>query len=368
MNIPFLDLHASYRDLQPELDSACRRILESGKYILGEEVEAFEREFADYCGSRHCVGVGNGLDALKLILRACRIGPGDEVIVPAHTFIATWLAVSDTGAVPVPVEPDPVTLNIDPERIPAALTDRTKAIIPVHLYGQPVDLDPIRSICRDRGIRVVEDAAQAHGARCRGRRVGGLGDAAAFSFYPAKNLGAFGDGGAVVTDDDELAEEVRLLRNYGSRVKYQHESSGVNSRLDPLQAAFLRVKLKYLDQWNDRRRAIAGRYLEALAGLPSLNLPRTQPHLEAVWHIFAVRHPRREELRQHLERRGIGTLIHYPVPPHRSGAYAKGGWRPGDFPLAEQIAGDILSLPLWPQMDPPSIQGVVAAIREFARD
>jgi dTDP-3-amino-3,4,6-trideoxy-alpha-D-glucose transaminase len=367
MNIPFLDLHRSTQDIRAELDSAYHRVMESGRYILGEEVEAFEREFAEYCGTKHCVGVGNGLDALGLILRAHRIGAGDEVIVPAHTFIATWLAVSGTGAVPVPVEPAPGTFNLDPEGVAAALTPRTKAILPVHLYGQPAEMAPIISLCRERGVKVIEDAAQAHGARYRGRRVGSLGDGAAFSFYPAKNLGALGDGGAIVTDSDELADQVRLLRNYGSRLKYRHEREGVNSRLDPLQAAFLRAKLKHLDRWNDHRCAIANRYLEGLKNLPGLILPWTPPHVDPVWHIFAVRHERRDALQSFLEKRGIGTLIHYPVPPHRSEAYAGRRWADVALPRTERIAAEILSLPLWPQMETASVDEVISAVADFAR-
>jgi len=366
MKVPFLDLKAAYQELRAELDAAYRRVMESGWYILGEEVEAFEREFAAYCGVKHCIGVGNGLDALHLILRGCGIGPGDEVIVPANTFIATWLAVSYAGAVPLPVEPNERTYNIDPQRIEAAITPRTRAIMPVHLYGQPADMDPILQIARQHGLKVIEDAAQAHGACYKGRRAGSLGDAAGFSFYPAKNLGAFGDAGAVVTNDDELADKVRILRNYGSRLKYYNEVKGFNSRLDPLQAAFLRVKLKYLDEWNERRRAVARRYLEELADIPELTLPFVPEWAEPVWHLFVVRHPRRDELQEYLARAGIGMLIHYAVPPHRSGAYAEPGRTDDNWPVTEQIANTVLSLPIGPHLEQQMQQEVISVLKAFA--
>lgn len=312
--IPFLNLRAPYRELQAELDAAYRRVMESGWYILGEEVEAFEAEYAAYIGVQHCVGVGNGLEALHLILRAYGIGPGDEVIVPANTYIATWLAVCYAGATPVPVEPVERTYNIDPARIETAITPRTRAIVAVHLYGQPADMDQINEIARRYGLKVIEDAAQAHGARHKGRRAGALGDAAGWSFYPGKNLGAFGDAGAVTTDDSDLAYRVRILRNYGSEVKYYNEFKGFNSRLDPLQAAFLRVKLAHLDDWNDRRQQIADLYLKALAA-SDLILPVTPAWAESAWHLFVVRCWRRDQLQRYLADQGIGTLIHYPVPP-----------------------------------------------------
>jgi len=347
--IPFLDLHAAYLELRAELDAAAQRVLASGWYILGAEVEAFEQEFAAYCETEHCVGVGNGLEALHLILRAYGIGPGDEVIVPANTYIATWLAVSYAGARPVPVEPDARTYNLDPALIEAAITPATKAILPVHLYGQPAEMDPINAVAARYGLKVIEDAAQAHGARYRGRRVGGLGDAAGFSFYPGKNLGALGDGGAVVTKDAELAERVRVLRNYGSRVKYHNEVKGFNSRLDELQAALLRVKLPVLDEWNQRRQDAAARYLDDLAG-SELGLPFAPEWAEPVWHLFVVRHPQREELQQRLQQAGIGTMIHYPVPPHLQPAYAEWGYGVGAFPLSEAIHREVLSLPMGPQL------------------
>ena len=362
MKVPFLDLRAPYLELKEELDAAYLRAMESGWYVLGREVRLFEEEFAAYCGAGRCVGVANGLDALHLILRSYGIGDGDEVIVPANTYIATWLAVSYAGARPVPVEPDERTYNIDPDRLEAAMTPRTRAVIAVHLYGQPADMDPIVEASRRHGLKVIEDAAQAHGARYKGRRVGALGDAAGFSFYPAKNLGAAGDGGAVVTDDAELADRVRVLRNYGSRVKYHNEVKGLNSRLDELQAALLRVKLSRLDEWNSRRRDVAARYLEALDGVPDLALPFVPGWAEPVWHLFVARHPQRDALQRHLADSGIGTLIHYPIPPHLSGAYAGEGWESGDFPITEAMAREILSLPMGPHLRESQVDEVARSI------
>lgn len=364
MIVPFLDLKPS-AGLQAELDAAYRRVMESGWYILGEEVAAFEQEFAAYCGVRCCVGVGNGLDALHLILRGYEIGAGDEVIVPANTYIATWLAVSYAGATVVPVEPDSRTYNLDPGRIAAAITPRTRAIIAVHLYGQAADMTAIRDVAQRHGVKVIEDAAQAHGARHRGRRVGGFGDAAGWSFYPGKNLGAFGDAGAVTTNDDQLAQRLRLLRNYGSQAKYYNEVKGMNSRLDPLQAAFLRVKLRHLDEWNDRRRAVAHRYRQGLEDVPELTLPFVPDWAEPVWHVFVVRHPRRDGLQKHLRQAGIDTLIHYPVPPHLSDAYAERGWRAGDFPITEGLAQSVLSVPIGPGLDAEAAAHVIDAVRSF---
>lgn len=365
MKIPFLDVKATYIELKEELDAAYHRVMDSGWYILGEEVEAFEREFADYCGAKHCIGVGNGLEALHLILRAYGIGEADEVIVPANTYIATWLAVSYSGATPVPVEPDPRTYNLDPQRIEDALTERTRAILPVHLYGQAAEMEPINEIARRRGLKVIEDAAQAQGACYKGRRTGSLGDAAGFSFYPGKNLGAFGDAGAVVTNDDHLADRIRLLRNYGSRVKYANEVKGFNSRLDPLQAAFLRVKLPHLDAWNVRRREIARVYLDNLYEIPGLILPFVPQWAEPIWHLFVVRHPRRDALQCYLTQRGIGTLVHYPVPPHLSSAYAGSGWRAGSYPITESLADSVLSLPIGPHLDASSCNEIIQAVRSF---
>lgn len=349
MTIPFLDLGAAYRDLQPQIDAAVARVLASGWYILGPEVEAFEAEWAAYCGAAHAVGLANGLDALTLALRALDIGPGDEVIVPSNTYIATWLAVSGVGATPVPVEPDPATHNMDPERIESALTPRTRALLPVHLYGQPADLDPILTIARRNGLRVIEDAAQAHGAAHRGRRIGAHGDIICWSFYPGKNLGAFGDAGAVTTDDADLAARVTLLRNYGSRQKYVNEEAGVNSRLDPLQAAVLRVKLEVLDDWTARRRAIAALYTEGLAGT-GLILPHVPEWADPAWHLYVVRSLDRDGVQKHLTEAGIGTLIHYPIPPHMQQAYAWLGLAPEALPLGRDLAAQVISLPIGPHL------------------
>ncbi len=366
MSVPLLDFSGPYDELKTELDDAYARFMRSGWYILGKEVDSFEEEYAGYCGAKHCIGVGNGLDALQLILRSWGIGPGDEVIVPSNTYIATWLAVSHAGAAPVPVEPDPRTFNIDPDLIEAALTSRTRAIIPVHLYGQPADMDPIMSLAEKHGLKVIEDAAQAHGARCRERRTGSIGHAAGHSFYPGKNLGAFGDGGAVTTDDAELADRVRALRNYGSCKKYYNDYQGFNSRLDELQAAFLRVKLAKLDEWNERRRAIARYYIDALRGIPDLIAPFTPSWAEPVWHLFVVRHPRRDELQEKLSAAGIGTLIHYPVPPHLSGAYAGGNDATGRLPVAENLAATVLSLPMGPHLKVEQAAEVAQAVREVS--
>ncbi|MBW4628879.1 MAG: aminotransferase class V-fold PLP-dependent enzyme [Brasilonema octagenarum HA4186-MV1] len=363
MQVPFLNLKAPYLELQQELDAAYRRVMESGWYILGQEVEAFETEFATYCGTQYCVGVGNGLEALHLILRAMEIGSGDEVIVPANTYIATWLAVTYAGAIPVPVEPDEKTYNINPEQIEAAITPNTKAIVAVHLYGQPANIDLINKIAKHHKLKVIEDAAQAHGARYKGRRVGGLGDAAGFSFYPGKNLGALGDAGAVTTNDCDLANKIRLLRNYGSRVKYFNEIKGFNSRLDELQAAFLRVKLTKLDEWNGRRDRVAKQYLEKLSCLTDLTLPFVPTWVEPVWHLFVVRHPKRYALEKHLKDLGIGTSIHYPVPPHLSDAYVD---QPhlGSFSITEQIAKDVLSLPISPHMTDEDVMRAIKVLQE----
>ena len=364
-NVPFLGMKPHYFELQAELDQAYQRVMDSGWYILGGEVEAFEHEFAAYVGAKHCVGVGNGLEALQLILMAWDIGPGDEVIVPANTYIASWLAVSYTGATPVPVEPNAATYNINPGLIEAAITPRTKAIMPVHLYGQPVEMDTIWEVAEQHGLKIIEDAAQGHGGRYRERMTGNLGDAAGFSFYPTKNLGAFGDAGAVVTNDDALADKVAVLRNYGSRTKYLNEVKGHNSRLDPLQAAFLRVKLKYLDEWNARRDKIAARYLDSLRNVPDLGLPHVPTDVTPIWHLFVVSHPERDRLQAHLKENGIGTMTHYPVPPHLSEAYQEMGFHAGDFPITEKMANTFLSIPIGPHLSMDDADYVIEKIREF---
>jgi dTDP-4-amino-4,6-dideoxygalactose transaminase len=366
MRVAFLDLKAPYEELKSELDAAYRRVMESGWYILGGEVEAFEFEFAAYCEAEHCIGVANGLDALILILRGYGIGPGDEVIVPTNTFIATWLAVTHAGANPVPVEPSVSTFNIDPLGIEAAITERTRAIIPVHLYGQPADMDRINAIACRYKLKVIEDAAQAHGARYKNRRVGGLGDAAGFSFYPGKNLGAIGDGGAVTTNDADLAKRIRVLRNYGSRVKYHNEVVGMNSRLDELQAALLRVKLARLDAWNQRRRNAAADYLRELGGLECLVIPFVPDWAEPVWHLFVVRHPHRDVLQKKLADAGIDTLIHYPIPPHNSEAYRQLGYQPHHFPIAQKIGEEVLSIPIGPHLTEEQALYVTGHIRQHS--
>ena len=359
--VPFLDLGAAYRELKPEIDAAVQRVLDSGWYILGPEVEAFEEEWADWCGAAHAVGLANGLDALTLALRALDVGPGDEVVVPSNTYIATWLAVTAVGATLVPVEPDPATYNMDASRVAAAITAATKVILPVHLYGQPADLDPILSLARERGIAVVEDAAQAHGARYKGRRIGAHGDIVCWSFYPGKNLGALGDAGAVTTNSADLADRIRVLRNYGSRVKYLNEVQGVNSRLDPVQAAVLRVKLQHLEAWASRRRDVAAAYTEALHS-SGLTLPFVPDWAEPVWHLYVVRSRARDALQKRLADAGVGTLIHYPIPPHMQAAYAGLGVPPDALPLARDMATEVLSLPMGPQLGMPAVRTVVEAI------
>ena len=361
MNIPFLDLRSYYDELQAPLDEAYHRVMHSGWYIHGEEVAAFEREFAEYCNAKHCIGVGNGLDALHMLLRAYEIGEGDEVIVPSNTFIATWLAVSHAGAIPVAVEPDLETYNIDPSLIEAAITPKTKAIIVVHLYGQPADMDPIMLLAETYGLKVIEDAAQAHGARYKGRRVGSLGHAAAFSFYPGKNLGAFGDGGAVTCHDDKIAEKVRMLGNYGSKVKYSHDLIGYNSRLDELQAALLRVKLRCLDDWNNLRRKAASEYLGEISN-KYLCMPFVPEWAEPVWHLFVVRCKQRDELQDFLHQNGIGTMIHYPIPAHLSKAYAEKYSRTVLLPRCEMMAKEVLSLPIYPNV---STNAVIQSIQRY---
>lgn len=358
--VTFLDLKAVNLAREAELKEAFDRVLNSGWYILGEEVKAFEREFSQYCEVEHTIGLSNGLDALHMILRAYDIGAGDEVIVPSNTYIATWLAATYAGATPVPVEPDPATYNMDPAKIEAAITPHTRAIIAVHLYGQAAAMDPIMEIAARHGLKVIEDGAQAHGALYKGRKVGGLGHAAGFSFYPGKNLGALGDAGAVTTNDAELARKIRVLVNYGSQVKYKNEVKGFNCRLDELQAALLRVKLPYLDAENSRRTQIAERYQRELGGL-GLTLPQVGADQASVWHLFVIRAAQRDVLQASLASQGISTMIHYPIPPHRQEAYADLNYKEGDFPLAEQIHREVLSLPIGPTMSDEDVSAVIAA-------
>jgi dTDP-4-amino-4,6-dideoxygalactose transaminase len=360
--IDFLNLKRVNAPHADAIAAGIARVLDSGWYVLGEECEAFETEFAAYCNVEHCVSVANGLDALYLILRAYGIGAGDEVIVPSHTFIATWLAVSHVGATPVPVEPDADTFTLNASLIEAAITPRTRAIMPVHLYGQPAAMDAINAVAAAHGLRVIEDAAQAHGARYHGQRAGSLGDAAGFSFYPGKNLGALGDGGAITTNDATLAATVRELRNYGSKVKYQHDVAGVNSRLDEIQAAVLRAKLPHLDAENTARAAVAAQYIDAFRG-SRVVAPVVRPGTEPVWHLFVVRCPERDGLQAHLKQRQIGTMLHYPRACHLQGAYASDHWPP--LPVAVRLQSEILSLPIAPYMTTEDVQIVVDAVRSF---
>jgi len=370
MSVPFVDLQAQYRAIKREVDEAIARVVESAAFILGREVEAFEAAFADYLGARFCVGVNSGTAAIQLAVTACGIGAGDEVIVPANTFFATAEAVSTAGATPVFVDADPISYTIDVNRIEAAITERTRAIIPVHLYGQPADLDPIFELAARHDLSVIEDAAQAHGTLYKGRRVGALGRANCFSFYPGKNLGAYGEGGAVVTDDAEVARRVRLLREHGSEQKYRHEIVGYNFRLEGIQGAVLNVKLKHLDGWNDLRRAHAARYQELLAeangGGNSLVLPQELPYARHIYHLYVVQTEARDALQKHLSAAGIQTGIHYPVPVHLQPAYNSLGYRQGDFPAAERQAARVLSLPMFPELTDEQITRVAEIVRSFA--
>jgi len=368
VKLPYYDFRQVNEPYFEAYLAATRRVLESGRYILGPEVEAFEAEYAAYVGTKHCIGTGNGLDALVLILEGYkvlgRLNPGDEVIVPGNTYIASILAVSRAGLTPVPVEPDEETFNLDPERIAAAVTPRTRAILPVHLYGQCADMTRINAVAREFGLLVVEDAAQSQGATHRGVTSGALGDAAGHSFYPGKNLGAIGDAGAVTTDDAELATAVRALRNYGSEQKYHNRYKGCNSRLDELQAAFLRVRLPHLDGENDARRRVAERYLAGIDN-PALKLPRIGDGNQHAWHIFAIRCAHRDELQAYLAERGIGSVIHYPVPPHRQPAYAE--WSHLSLPISERIHREELSLPIGPTLSEEKATTVVECLRNYSK-
>lgn len=362
--VNFLDLKASYDELALELEVAILRASRSGWYIGGKETELFEADFSAYTEAKYCVGVGNGLDALTLALRALDIGPGDEVILPSNTYIATWLAVSAVGATPIPAEPLKGSYNLDANIVESHITSRTKAIMPVHLYGMPVDMDAICQLSQKYGLFVIEDAAQSHGAKVRDKRIGSHGNIVAWSFYPGKNLGALGDAGAVTTNDVYLANRVRELGNYGSSIKYFNEVRGVNSRLDPIQAAVLAVKLKYLDEWNMRRQKIAQLYSNALVNLPIV-LPQTPDWAESVWHLFVIATPERDLLQAHLTKAGVQTLIHYPVPPHRQVAYDDLGLNKGSLPLAERYANELLSLPIGPQMEMQDVEKVIEVITDY---
>ena len=363
-NIPFVELKTQFDNIETEILSAIDEVLTSSWYILGEQGKAFEREFATYVQAQYAVGVGSGTEAIHLALMAVGVGHGDEVITVANTCIPTVAAISAAGAIPELIDVDPDTLTMDPEQLEPAISEKTKAIVPVHLYGHPCDMDPILEIAGKHRIPVVEDCAQAHGAMYKGKSCGTFGTAASFSFYPSKNLGAYGDGGAVVTDDDELADALRKLRNYGEEERYYHSLKGVNSRLDEIQAAILRVKLKYLDDWNDQRRELADAYRSKLADLP-ITLPAEMPWARHNYHLFVIRSPRRDELHTYLKDRGISTLMHYPVPIHLQSAYSDLGIGEGSFPVAEKACNEVLSLPLYPELSLENIERICEALREF---
>lgn len=364
MNVPFLTFRPMEHEIDADLRAAFERVYQNSWYILGREDEAFEQAFANYCGTRYCVGLGNGLDALTLSLEALGVGEGDEVLVPSNTFIATALAVTKTGATPVFVEPDIRTFNMNPDEITGKITKRTKAVIPVHLYGQACDMDRILSVAKQYGLYVVEDCAQAHGAVYKDRRVGAFGDIAAFSFYPGKNLGALGDGGGIVTDDEELAKRVRALGNYGSDYKYHHIYLGGNSRLDEMQAAFLSAKLPYLEKMNQERRRIADRYLHEITN-PDVVLPYVISDAVPVWHVFGIRCKRRDEMEAYLNENGIGTNKHYPIPIHLQDCYQNLGFKEGDYPVAEEISRTQLSIPLYFGMTKEEQDYVIEKINAF---
>lgn len=362
MNVPFLNLHSTYEELKPEIELGIKKFFDDGHYILGNPVENFENEFASFTDSKFCVGVADGLDSIYLALKALEIGIGDEVIVPTNTFIATWLAVSQVGAKIIPVEPDIDTCLIDLKKVEQKITSNTKAIIPVHLYGNPVDMDALLTIAGKFNLKIIEDAAQAHGAQINQRKIGSHGDIVCWSFYPGKNLGGYGDGGAITTNDFELSERIRTLRNYGSKVKYVHQVKGFNSRLDTLQSVFLSIKLKKLSEWNKRRENIANYYLESLSNTP-LILPKLSLNALSSWHLFVVRYKNRNHLQEYLSSKGIQTLIHYPIPPHKQDAYSSDFQ--DDFPIAEEMANTVLSLPIGPHLEFENVKYVVQIIKEY---
>lgn len=367
MSIPFVDLRTQYQSIKSEVDEAVLAVFGRGDFILGQDVRLLEEEFATFCGVKHAIGVDSGLSAIDVALRAFNIGEGDEVITVANTYIATTLGVSATGATPVLVECDPATYNIDPSKIEAAITDKTRAIVPVHLYGQTVDMDPILEIAKKHDLYVLEDAAQAHGAHYKGQRAGSMGDAAMFSFYPGKNLGAYGDGGMVVTNNDEAAETMRMFRNYGQSQKYHHEIKGYNRRLDTVQAAVLRIKLRYIDDWNAARNRHAAYYTEKLAETGFV-LPVVAEHSESIWHLFVIRTNKREQLMAYLNERGISSGIHYPIPIHMQNAYSEMNHLKGQFPLTEQYASEIVSLPMFPELTIEQLDYVIDALKVFDQE
>jgi dTDP-4-amino-4,6-dideoxygalactose transaminase len=366
MSIPLIDLKAQYQTIKTEIDGAIERVVSNAGFIGGSEVKEFEKEFAAYCEAKACVGVGNGTDALYITLRALGVGAGDEVITVAHTFIATSEAISQVGAKPVFVDVEPDTLLISPDAVEAAITPQTKAIIAVHIYGQPCDMDRLMAIAEKHNLKVVEDAAQAHGARWHGRRVGSLGHIACFSFYPGKNLGAYGDGGAVVSNDETLIQRVRMLANHGRLEKYTHQIEGVNSRLDSLQAAILRVKLPYLDKWNSARNQFAQVYMQSLQDT-GVGLPIIRPEAESGWHLFVIRVKDRDALQQFLKERGIDTGVHYPIPLHRQQAYEYLQVAAGSLPITETAAREIVSLPLYAELTDDMVQQVIEGVLAFVQ-
>lgn len=363
MKVPLVDIQKQYLNLKEDLDRAVLRVMRRGDFILGKEEEKFEENFASFCQTKYAVGVASGLDALTLSLLSLGVGEGDEVIVPANTFVATTLAIARTGARPVLVDCDPSTFNIDPALLESKITPRTRVILPVHLYGQPAAMDEINSLARRYHLKVVEDACQAHGAIYRGRRCGSMGDIGCFSFYPGKNLGAYGDGGCVVTDSRKIAEKIRVLRNYGSGKKYYHKEKGFNSRLDTIQAAVLNVKLRHLEEWNRRRRAAAARYTELLKDLPGLKTPAVPPGITPVFHLYVIRVDSRDRILNELHARGIGAGVHYPIPIHLLRCHRDLGYRRGDFPVTEKLSREILSLPIFPEITPAQIKYIASSLK-----
>lgn len=366
MKVPFVDLQTQYHSLSEELNPRLLKAVESCQFILGSDVKEFEQEFADYCGTKYAVGIDSGTTALFLALLSLGVGPGDEVITPANTFIATVLAIHYTGAKPVLVDIDEVTYNLDIDKVKIAINKKTKAIMPVHLYGQPVDLEPLIALAQEYGLKVVEDACQAHGAEYKGKRVGGFGDAAGFSFYPGKNLGAYGDGGIVVTNNEEIKEKLLMLRNYGQKQKYQHSIKGYNARLDTIQAEILRVKLQYLDSWNDARRKNAQNYNSLLENIEGITTPQTMSWAKHVWHLYVIRTSKREALQKYLADADVASGIHYPIPIHMQPAFADLGYKKGDFPITEKVADEIVSLPMYPELKKEQIEYVAKKVGEVA--
>jgi dTDP-4-amino-4,6-dideoxygalactose transaminase len=362
--IPYFDLPAQVRSLRKELDAAIARTLDNCSFCLGPDTAQFEKDFANFCGAQHCAGFNSGTSALHVAMLCLGVGHGDEVITTPFTFVATSWAISYVGAKPVYVDIDDATMNLDPARIEKAITPRTKAILPVHLYGQPFDIDPMLEICRKHKLPLVEDACQSHGAKYKGKTIGTFGEMSCFSFYPGKNLGACGEGGALVTNSAAFDKRARSLREHGSTVRYYHDEVGFNYRMEGIQGATLGVKLKHLDRWTQERKRVAKRYLELLADTP-LQLPREASYAESVWHVFVVRHPRRDELKKHLEANKVGCALHYPMPLHLQKCYANLGYKPGDFPVAEKAARECLSLPMYPELADSHIQRVASVIKDF---